>query len=198
MKRFALLAFILIYSPVYAATFILVYSPVYAATYAITVTGTTTINGMSIDGGGVYAGMTISNGSALTASHMSIGHVADDAINIAESASISDSAVWCGADADCTITVATGKTLTGATNAVRVAPGGDGTNSWTGTIELTECPYVSCSTWDLRAKKDSPLLNSATNSLTDSRGRAGDDIGAWQHMRGMMPLEDVVIPVHRP
>lgn len=151
-----------------------IWTPANAATYAVTVTGVTTITGMIINGGGSYAGMTISSGSTLTASHISIGNVIDDAINVAESASISDTAVWCGTDGDCTITIAADKTLTGSTNAVRVSPTGAGTDSWTGTIILTACPYLACSdSWNFLAKRSGPLLRAGSSS---------SNIGYYQNM----------------
>ena len=163
MKRLAALAILLLLA-----------APVWAADYALIIGAGVdlTASGVVVNGGGTHACITVT-GAGSSVGHATLANCKDDALNVGEDFVYSNSVTWCGADGDCTITVAAGKTLTGSNNAWRVAPTGAGTDSTTSPTVLAACPFRGCSgLWDIRPKKGSPLLNISSTST---------DIGYYQH-----------------
>lgn len=171
-----------------AAAFILLPSYGFGADYAVTFADGAVYSGsLVINGGGTHACVDIQAGSSVDLVNSTLANCADDALNVADDASSTNTAVWCPSDGDCTITIAADKALTGSNNAWRVAPAGDGTDSTTDNVVLTACPFFDCYD-NLKSVRNSQLLNAGTGTHTDERGRTGDDIGYWQHMVGMIKV----------
>ena len=173
-------------------------SMAWGASYALIIGAGVTLPGVVVDGGGTYACVNVT-GAGSSISHATLANCADDALNVGESVSYTDSASWCDADGDCTITIAAGKELTGSNNAWRVAPVGDGTDSTTGNIVLTAYPFARAEDYStLGPKMHGQLLNAASAASTDNRGRTGDDIGFYQHVYGVMKVVRKYLRIYSP
>jgi hypothetical protein len=150
-----------------------------------------TASGVVVDGGGTYACVNVT-GAGSSIGHATLANCAADALNAAESLSYSNSVTWCDTDADCTITIAADKILTGSKNAWRVAPAGDGTDSTTDNLTaLAACPFALCYS-NLKPLGGGPLINAAVTSAAwtlDAVGTripqgAAADIGAYEFIYG--------------
>ena len=172
----------------------------FGADYAITFADGAVWPGIAIvvNGGGTHACVNIQSGSDVTLINSTLANCADDAINVAEDAAISNTVTWCESDAACTNTVASGKTVTEDHNAHRVQFAGDGTvDGEEDNLTLTACPFANCY-GNLRTGRGSALLDAGTGTFTDERGRTGNDIGYWQHVVGMIKIVGKFLKIHSP
>jgi hypothetical protein len=172
----------------------------WGATYALIIGAGVDLSasGVAVDGGGTYACVNVT-GAGSTIGHATLANCADDALNVGESLIYSNSATWCNADADCTITVAAEKELTGSNNAWRVAPTGAGTDSTTGNVVLAAYPFAGAIDYsNLGSRKAGPLLNAASNTFVDPRNRSGNDIGLYQHIDGMIKVARKYLKIYSP
>jgi hypothetical protein len=157
-----------------------------------------TASGAVVDGAAASACINVT-GTGSSIAHATLAHCSDDALNVGESFSYTDSASWCDEDVDCTITVAADKTLTGSNNAWRVAPAGDGTDSTTGNVVLAAYPFAGAPDYsNLGPKKAGQVLNAASAAFTDNRGRTGDDIGLYQHVDGIIKVVRKFFRIYSP
>ena len=189
MKRLAALAILLVLA-----------TPVWAADYALIIGAGVdlTASGVVVNGGGTHACISVT-GAGSSIAHATLADCADDALNVAESLAYSNSASWCDSDGDCTITIAADKTLTGSNNAWRVAPTGAGTDSTTSNVVLTVYPFAGATDYsNLGAKRGGQLLDAASDTFTDSRNRSGDDIGFYQHIKGLVKVARKYLIIHSP
>ena len=155
-----------------------------------------TASGVVVDGGGTYACVNVT-GAGSSIGHATLADCKDDALNVTENLVYSNSVSWCETDGDCTITIASGKTLTGSNNAWRVAPAGDGTDSTTDNLTaLTACPFAGCYN-NLKPGGGGPLVNAAVTSVAWTLDAAGTsvpqgsaaDIGAYEFLYGIGPWQ---------
>jgi hypothetical protein len=170
---------------------LLLASSAWSADYALIV-------GAGVDGNGTYACVNVT-GAGSSIGHATLADCKDDALNVGESLFYTNSASWCDTDADCTITIASGKTLTGSNNAWRVAPAGDGTDSTTNNVVLSAYPFAGGTDYsNLGPKKAGQLLDTASDSFTESRGRTGNDIGYYQHVDGLIKVARKYLKTYNP